>query len=185
MPKLVDAISSNATDSILQVLPDDNTRINTVSITDVQNLCTALEVAYLYTERPRDKDELIESLKSCIKKTIGEFSSQNGIDVYRETTIASCFQYLDSTLKTKILTLYQENKGIIDSISKKRGMPEVTEKRIGAFVKLRNNKTHGGKFEWGDSADIYWLLFCLLYVCLLKHIELAPEHINSLIYSIF
>ena len=118
MPELIHAISSGTTNPLLQVLPDNNANINSVSIADVQNLCTALELAYSFQERPREKDDTITKLKSCIKKAIRDFSLEHNIDVNAETTISSCFQYLDYTLKGKILTLYQESKEIIDLVSK-------------------------------------------------------------------
>ncbi len=63
--------------------------------------------------------------------------------------MSSAFQYLDYTLKQKILTLYNENSDIVDAIVSKYSLPSVNENSIASFVKLRNNKTHSGTVEWG------------------------------------
>lgn len=53
-------------------------------------------------------------------ETIADFSkSHNEIDVNKETTISSAFQYLDYTLKQKILTLYNEKREVADAIVSK------------------------------------------------------------------
>ena len=68
-------------------------------------------------ERKREKDALIQELKKNIKNTIAEFTKvHNEIDVNKETTMSSAFQYLDYTLKQRILTLYNENSDIVDKL---------------------------------------------------------------------
>ena len=108
----------------------------------------------------QEKDALIEELKKNIKNTIAEFTkAHNEIDVNKETTMSSAFQYLDYTLKQKILTLYNENSDIVDEIVSKYSLPSVNENSIASFVKLRNNKTHSGTVEWGGKCkDIYTLV---------------------------
>lgn len=104
---------------------EDNKMVNRISIKNVQDLCTALEVSYqLDDKRKREKDALIEELKKNIKNTIAEFTkAHNEIDVNKETTMSSAFQYLDYTLKQKILTLYNENSDIVDEIVSKYSLP--------------------------------------------------------------
>lgn len=105
--------------------------VNRISIKNVQDLCTALEVSYqLDDKRKREKDALIEELKKNIKNTIAEFTkAHNEIDVNKETTMSSAFQYLDYTLKQKILTLYNENSDIVDEIVSKYSLPSVKVQR--------------------------------------------------------
>lgn len=62
---------------------------------------------------------------------------------------------------------------------------KINEQTVGAFVKLRNNKTHAGLIEWGDYVHIYSALFALVYVCLFKEIEISDEIIKYLIYQSF
>lgn len=173
--------------SLLELLPEDNKMVNRISIKNVQDLCTALEVSYqLDDKRKREKDALIEELKKNIKNTIAEFTkAHNEIDVNKETTMSSAFQYLDYTLKQKILTLYNENSDIVDEIVSKYSLPSVNENSIASFVKLRNNKTHSGTVEWGESAKIYTPLFAIVYASFFKYIKLPDEVIKSTLLQIF
>lgn len=146
-----------------------------------------IEVAYhLEDKRSRKKDVLIEELKKNIKKMIADFSkSHNEIDVNKETTISSSFQYLDYTLKQKIITLYNENCDVADAIVSKWRLPQVNEANIGSFVKLRNNKTHSGMVKWGDSAKLYAPLFAIVYASFFRYIGLPDEIIRFTLMRIF
>lgn len=184
---LVNGIINNKADSLLELLPEDNKMVNRISIKNIQDLCTALEVSYhLDDKRKRYKDALIEELKKNIKNTIAEFAKEhNEIDVNKETTMSSAFQYLDYTLKQKILILYNENNDVVNEIVSKYSLPSVNEKSIASFVKLRNNKTHSGTVEWGESANIYTTLFAIVYASFFKYIELPDEVIKYTLLSIF
>lgn len=187
IPNLVNGIINSKADSLLELLPEDNKMVNRISIKNVQDLCTALEVSYhLDDKRKREKDALIEELKKSIKSTIAEFAKEhNEIDVNKETTMSSAFQYLDYTLKQKILTLYNENSDVVNAIVSKYSLPSVNENSIASFVKLRNNKTHSGTVEWGESANIYAPLLAIVYASFFKYIELPDEVIKSTLLQIF
>lgn len=187
LPNLIEGIVNSKADSLLELLPENNEMVSRISIKNVQDLCTALEVAYhLDDKRSREKDVLIEELKKNIKKTISNFSeSHNEIDVNKETTIVSSFQYLDYTLKQKILTLYNENCDVVNAIVSKWRLPQVNEANIGSFVKLRNNKTHSGTVEWGDSAKLYAPLFVIVYANFFRYIGLPDEIIRFTLMRIF
>ena len=187
IPNLVNRIINNKADSLLELLPEDNKMVNRISIKNIQDLCTALEVSYhLDGKRKRYKDTLIEELKKNIKNTIAEFAKEhNEIDVNKETTMSSAFQYLDYTLKQKILILYNENNDVVNEIVSKYSLPSVNEKSIASFVKLRNNKTHSGTVEWGESANIYTPLFAIVYASFFKYIELPDEVIKYILLRIF
>jgi len=117
---------------------------------------------------------------------IADFSkSHNEIDVNKETTISSSFQYLDYTLKQKIITLYNENCDVADAIVSKWRLPQVNKANIGSFVKLRNNKTHSGMVKWGDSAKLYAPLFAIVYASFFRYIELPDKIIRYILLQIF
>lgn len=186
IPSLLDKIAKNETEPLLALLPENNKRVNQISITNIQDLCTALEVAYNWSKRIREKDSLIESLKQHIKKSIYEFAENHSeIDVNKETTLSSAFQYLDYTLKQKILTMYDENCDAVGAVISKWSLPQVDEANVGSFVKLRNSKTHSGTIEWGDSANLYTALLALEYACLFKYIGLSNEIIKVALLQIF
>lgn len=187
VPKLINAIMQGSADSLIDLLPKDNRDVNRISITNVQDLCTALEVAYRQGEkRAREKDNLIKELKENIKETITKFlESHAEIDVNKETNIKSAFDYLDFTLKQRILTLYNENHSIVDEIISKCSLPQVNEDSIASFVKLRDNRTHSGTTEWGDSARLYTAMLALVYACFFRTLGLSDETITSMLLQIF
>lgn len=159
---------------------------NLVSIANIQDLCTALEVSYEWDKQHRKKDSLIVELKRKIKDAIKEFTELHPeLDPSKQTTISSAFQYLDYTLKERIITLYNENRDSIDAVVSKWSLPKITDTNISSFVNLRNNKTHSGTIEWGENAEIYPALLALVYVCLFKHLGITDEKIKLLIQQIF
>lgn len=182
IPNLIEKIAKNECDGLLSFLPNDNETVKRISITDIQNLCTALEIAYNWNNRKRKKDEYIKQLKKSLRETIKDFVGKNPqIDVDKQTTISSAFQYLDYTLRDKILTLYNENYEVIDEIISRWALPPMNEENVAAFVKLRNDKTHSGKFQWGDSANLYRALFALVYASLFQYVGMPKEKIKSIL----
>lgn len=187
IPDLVSELLNGKADSLLELLPEDNKMVNLISIRNVQDMCTALEVSYhLDDDRKRKKDVLIEGLKKNIKETIAEFiKTHNEIDVYKETTISSAFQYLDYTLKQKILTLYNENYKVVDEVVLKNFLPQVNEDSIARFVNLRNRKTHSGTVEWGENAKIYKALMAIVYSNFFRYVGIPDDVIKSVLSDLF
>lgn len=186
VPALVEKIASKKVDALLALLPEDNRREGLISITNVQDVCTALEVAYDWSRQGKKKEPLIEELKERINQTITELNqSHDEVDVRQVTTIGSAFKYLNYTLKQKILTLYHENHDAVDAVISKWKLPQVTEERIGSFIKLRDGKTHAGSFDWGENGDFYTVLFSLAYACLFRYIGLPDEQIQLALLCIF
>ena len=103
LPKLIEVICIGEANSLIALLPDNNKRLSSISITNVQDLCTALEREYELKGYESEKDALIQELKKTIKATIKCFlETYREIDIYKETTINSSFKYLDNTLSGKI-----------------------------------------------------------------------------------
>ncbi len=183
---LINLIANDEVTQLITLLSDNNNSRNRISITNVQDMCTALEIAYKWNREKRAKDELIDELKASIKATIADFTSKHPeLNVYQQTTISSSFQYLDYTLKQKIYTLYSENQDIIDSVISKYSLTKLNESNISSFAKLRNNKTHTGKIEWGDCAEMYIPLLALAYSTLLKHANFPDDIVKQAVLSLF
>lgn len=186
LPALIGLIENHKIDALLSLLPSDNGRLNSISISNVQDLCSSLEVAYEWEKRTREKDGKIEELKKAIKETIVNFTDNHPeLNVYTQTTISSAFMYLDYSLKDKIETLYHENQSVADIVSRKYALPLLSEESISAFVKLRNGRTHRGKTEWGESAEIYPVLLAVEYACVLKNIGVSQNTIEYLAHQLF
>ena len=169
-------------------MPERNKDRKRITITNVQDLCTALEAEYNLSssKTPTIKDAAIQLLKENIKATIRAFAAENAsIDPNKETTISSCFQYLDLNLKSKIFALYEQHKAAIDGIREKYHLPEITIDSIGKFVKLRNTKAHTGKIAWSDSADLYTPLMALVYACFFTRAGVPKDTIPSVLSQIF
>ena len=187
IPEIINRITSDFYAPLFVLLPDSNKDAKRISITNIQDLCTALEVVYGFRKEKREKDQTIEALKKEIKKTIKVFLSEhdNNFDINRQTNISSSFQYLSITSKEKILTLYNEYKEIIDHITDKWRLHNLTYEDIVAFVDLRNNKTHSGIIEMGNAANYYVPLFALVYTSYFKETGISEELISNLLDNLF
>lgn len=186
IPNMVKLIAAGKVQPILEVLPRDNVDVHRISITNVQDLCTALEIEYNANKPKRPKDALIEELKKSINETIAEFvQDKPEIDIHKSTNIASAFKYLDFTLVDKILTLYGECESIVDGFVAQKSLPHIDECRIRSFVKLRNEKTHSGEINWGNNGETYVILLALLYACILKNTGVDSSIIHQLLVALF
>lgn len=64
VPNILREIANGKVDYLLELLPEDNRMANKISIKNVQDLCTALEISYHADKKyKREKDELIDELK--------------------------------------------------------------------------------------------------------------------------
>lgn len=72
-----------------------------------------------------------------------------------------------------------------DAIVSKWKLPQINEANIGSFVKLRDNKTHSGTVEWGDSVKLYTPLFAVVYASFFRYIGLPDEIIRRVLLRIF
>lgn len=185
LPGLIDVIESNQAEALINILPKDNVHNNIVSINDIKDMCTSMEVIYNLKNKEKDKvrekDKIIAELKKEIKSTIAKFSKTHAINVNEETNIGSAFKYIDLTLKNKIMTLYYENKDLVDSIVSKYDIPQITEKTVGEFVKLRNLATHAGKVEIKNESMIYLPLFVIVYAEILKKAGIEEGLVNNIL----
>lgn len=186
IPNMIKLIASGKVQPILEVLPRNNADVYRISITNVQDLCTALEIEYNTNKPRRPKDALIEELKKSIHETITDFVQDNSkIDIYKSINIASAFKYMDFTLVDKIFTLYGECESVVNGFIAKKSLLPIDESRIRSFVKLRNEKTHSGEINWGDNDKTYTVLLALLYACMLKNVGVDSSIIQQSLANLF
>lgn len=168
LPRMIELVDANDANAIIDLLPESNQNRDKVSIIDIQELCTALEVEYLHYSslNPSTKDKAIQDLKKEIRDTIDNFMDNNAeFSVFDETNIGSCFKYLDLTLKGKIFALYQDYECVVSSIIAKHSLPEMDINDVERFAGLRHSKLHSGQFLWNDSVKHYTRLYALAFVC--------------------
>lgn len=185
LPEVLDGISNSKFDSLIALFPEDNRYANRISIVDIQNMCTALEVAYGWGRGKREKDPLVQNLKAEIKKVIRKFAKDNNLSAFDETTINSSFEHLDLMAKQKAFILYQENSEIIDNLTDKYKQPNLDLEAITAFIKLRNNKAHSGVVELDERTRVYHPLFAIVYAAFLRTIGVPEEEVSRIIGFMF
>ena len=185
LQRILNSIANRESEIIVDLLPDNNKKKALITITNVQNMCAALEVAYSNGDRHVGKDAAINDLRKRIKQLIKEYSAENGWDVYRETNINSCFEYLDYTLANKINELYSENQLLIDCITRKRGLPSVSLEGIRLFTKARNGRSHDGIIDFKNSAEIYMPLLAIVYVEFFRRAEIGNATIQGIVDTLF
>lgn len=188
LPQIIRVIAGGEAATILALLPERNKDRKGITITNVQDLCTALEAEYNMSssKEPTAKDTTIRELRKKIKSAVKEFATNDtGIDPNTETTISSCFQYLDLDLKNKIFSLYEKHKAAVDAVRQKYGLPDMTVESIGKFVQLRNTKAHTGRIAWSDSANQYTALFVLAYSCFFARAGVPKENMSTILLQMF
>jgi hypothetical protein len=183
LPSLVKAIYDGEADTLLDLLPSNNSPY--INIADIQDLCTALEVAYNLSGHKNERDNMIKTLKRALNDTIKQFSDENDIKIRDQTTIRSSFKYLDWNARDKVMYLYQKHSEIVDAISQKSRSPLIDVENVKDFLHLRNSKAHEGKIDWGDSAEIYAPLLALVYTSFFSRIGTPTSEIKAALLRIF
>ncbi len=178
LPGLVKIIcqSKNNCNHILATLPESNKGLGRITISNVQALCTALEIEYRAAGYKPTKDPQITELKSAIAATIKAFLGTNpGFDVHNKTTISTAYKNLDYSLTERIFHLYSKHEDAVDEIVDCLSAPKITLETIRDFVQLRNAGTHDEGFGWGDNGRLYIPLLALAYLCLLERAGISRE----------
>lgn len=186
LPKLLEMIEKGEADNLIYLLPDNNKLKDKMSLTNIQDMCSALEIAYNRKSDDRENAKLLKELKKAIAKAVDEFKENHpDFDPNTQTTVSSAFKYLDMTLKEKIMALYRENEEIIDIVARKHGLTTLSEQAIKDFVDVRNSKTHSGKFEWKSSVESYLPLLALTYAAFFKDLGMPEGQVEGIISRIF
>lgn len=187
LPNLINSISRKESDVLLSLLPDDNRKVNYISIHHVQDMCTALEKSYewIHGKVKKKHDDYLDGLKKTIKQSIKQYDGEYaGFNAYDLTTILKSFEYLDFTLTQKVLLLYEEKVGLLNSIYNRINGSDCFDKSlvcatvsdlIAKFVKMRNVKTHSADFVWNGSECLYDPLLSIVYFSYFKHVGAEEE----------
>lgn len=187
LPNLINSIFRKESDVLISLLPDDNRKVNYISIHHVQDMCTALEKSYewLHEKVKTQRDNYLIGLRKAINQTIKNYDCEyTDFKAYDLTTVSSSFQYLDLTATTKVISLYEENICLFNQIYKRTVHPKNFNETISdaavidlikKFVKLRNAKTHTADCSWNGSECLYDPLLSIVYYSYFMHVGADAE----------
>lgn len=183
---LFQSIADGEANHIYRLLPSDNEELGYITLNDLANLISALEVEYNAIKCGKVGNDLIDDLKEKINNTIDSFMQEYPeLDVYSKTNIGSAFKYLDYTLKDKIYNLYENHVDVIDPIVKKWELSPITLDNIGKLVRLRNKSLHRGSYLWDGSEELYEPLLALVYASFFQRLNCSKETVKDLIDMLF
>ena len=197
IPNIFNIITREEADVIFRLLPDNNRNVNLISIHNIQDMCTALELSYKWKFNENDdcetNDEYIKGLRSAIKEAVKKYDKETAKDSNQITTVGNCFKHLDYTAKNRIMTLCKENASLFKRVYYKNfpcdnEIYEITkddEKMIKTFVTLRNNQTHSGMGSWEGCERIYYSLLAIVYVSFFQKIGMSAEYATNIVLELF
>ena len=169
----------------LAFLPSDNSESNHISYTNVQDLCTALEMEYSLKKFPFKGDDIAKRLIKTLKEDIKEFAKENPDAEESLYSVArSSVKYISLSLTDRIWMLYGKYQKQIDTICDKHNILKLDKEKIHSFVNLRNSITHSGLIDWNGNEKIYLQLKCLLYFAIFERIGFSATESYEPIYQL-
>ncbi len=159
-------------DSDYVVLTDDK----------VKNICSSIECELDFVKDLKDdENENLKELIKEIKKVIRDHrKSEKKLEDKTYDMIGSSMSHWGMANSRKIYLLYEKNKIFMD-ILKTRTSLSCTEEDVIAFVKYRNDITHG-RYRTVDSviATASYTLMALAYSCFLTRMGMQENELKKL-----
>lgn len=159
-------------DSDYVVLTDDK----------VKNICSSIECELDFVKDLKDdENENLKELIKEIKKVIRDHrKSEKKLEDKTYDMIGSSMSHWGMANSRKIYLLYEKNKIFMD-ILKTRTSISCTEEDVIAFVKYRNDITHG-RYRTVDSviATASYTLMALAYSCFLTRMGMQENELKKL-----
>lgn len=148
----------------------------------VKNICSSIECELDFAKGLKDEEnENLKALITQIKKVIKDHrKSEKKLEDKTYDTIGSSMSHWGMANSRKIFLLYSLNKMYMDILKEKNDL-SCTEEDIAAFVKYRNDVTHG-RYRTMDSvvATTAYVLIGLTYCCFLKRIGMKEPELKKL-----
>lgn len=179
-PTLIKILNEDETRPYLMFLSKRNKHINSITYTDISDLCTAFEVEYSLLNIATVKKEkeaaktLTKELLEVINKT--DYASELVKEKARNI-LNSQLKSFSPSLKEKIITIYDEFSQYLKKITElqlhiKLGISKSYTRdkfieKISEFVLMRNKAAHAG-IVWNEGVEIFYHLQLLIYFCILK-----------------
>lgn len=159
-------------DSDYAVLTDDK----------VKNICSSIECELDFVKDLKDDEnenlkELIRQIKSVIKD---HRKSEGKLEDKTYDMIGSSMSHWGMANSRKIYLLYEKNKIFMDILETRTSL-SCTEEDVIAFVKYRNDITHG-RYRTVDSviATASYTLMALAYSCFLTRMGMQENELKKL-----
>ena len=148
----------------------------------VKNICSSVECELDFAEGLKDEEnENLKKLITQIKKVIKDHrKSEKKLEDKTYDMIGSSMSHWGMANSRKIFLLYSQNKEYMDILIERNDL-SCTEEDIAAFVKYRNDVTHG-RYRTMDSVvtTTAYVLIGLTYCCFLKRIGMQDYQIKKL-----
>ena len=160
-------------------IPEKDADSKRIKAIDIKEICSALEYEIDHTEGIlSEEDVALKSIVKEIKKVVKEHrNSDNPLPQKTYDLIYSSIAHWSQSLSSQIIALWQKHKDAIDAISSRISV-ELTEGKIDAFVKYRNDTSHGNSLVLSqDIANTAILLECLIYCNVLSRSEMEKGKI--------
>lgn len=173
-------------DFSINFLPDNNNAVGWETYETVKNICTAVEFEFTKSKIKIEKEPAIANLIKEAKKLLKAYKKDTPeLTDKAYQSISGSISKWTFPATEQFNYLYNANKTIIDGLTVHRHLT-LSEDAIQHFVACRNNITHGSRPSLNNEiADTAYCLKVLIYVSLLKRIELTDEEIARALEMIF
>lgn len=171
----------------LEFLPNDNRDSNRVSYTNVEDICTSLEIEYGLKGYTLQVDNTTEGLKRAIVEAIRKFKETDSHPSEKLYDKAyGSVKNLSISNAEKIWRLYDRYKPLMYKIFEADDpfTYKLTEKSVRNFVQLRNQITHSGVIAWEENAKVYRQLEALVYFAVFERIGIPAEEAYGVIHQL-
>ncbi len=162
-------------------IPQDDHDAFRMTNSKVREICSAIECELSHTKVGDDEvdsnlQNLINSVKTLIKN---HQTGQQKLPDKVYSNIFGSMNYWDIPASDRIFALYQKHE---QNVVKLRPVHfPMTKESVAAFVKYRNDITHGRyRTLEKEIAYVGFALICLIYCCVLERIGLDSQMINKI-----
>ena len=163
-------------------IPLDDKEVYQISNQKVRMICSALECELFFIDDISYSDqENLSALVNEIKEKIKEHrESSNKLSPKTYDMIFGSIKNWSMSASDKIWTIFQRYEEVLSFLLKGSDVI-ISEREITAFIKYRNNITHGSHRVINKSiANTAYILSGLIYCCLLTRIGMSKDEIITM-----
>jgi len=181
--EIVSSDSEGKATYLLDFYADSDSDYSVLTDDKVKNVCSSIECEMDFVKDLKDEEneklkELIKQIKTVIKN---HRRSESRLEDKTYDMIGSSMSHWGMANSRKIYLLYEKNKVFMNILKAKADL-SCTEEDLVAFVKYRNDITHG-RYRTVDSviAKASYTLMVLSYCCFFTRIGMREEELKKLL----